>query len=1346
MISELPCALELGMLGRFEQQMTTCRVKGIPLRANCLIVVALLAVGATACVKSPFSSTPEYFSELADQDIDEVDSPRSWSSSNVGTLSVARGDDGGSDALEVVELDVDVTVIGRTSRTVVRQVFKNHTNRRTEGTYEFTLPAGASLSRLAMNVGDKMMEGELVEREKARMIYEDIVSRKKDPALLEWQGNNRFSTQIFPIEAHGTKTVIIAYEQLLPERGGQVVYDYTLPKLTEDLQRSRISKFTFDLVSEDALELTSRRYTPEITQNAPGGRVTFSATNFLPDGPLQFDYKLPRTAGVVLARAEHGVAQHFLADVRVDAPQGIRPRKKAVVVVVDTSAGLGQRVLDKTLEAARLLVSSLPESTPVRVVTGDFSTRTCSATTRDGVLTCLDGIAAGGATDLEALFAAGARAAQEVGGAEVLLFTDGVASVGEMDGSLLRDRAVEQFLGSKSPVHTIAIGASPDAAGLAALAAVTGGSFARIEPDLTAPAIATRVARATTQLVVENLTIEVIEGKIANLLPARPVAVVDGESIAIMGKLETPTATLALRGDAPGGPWEKLVRVEKDRAHVNSMVPSFWARAQIEHLDATGAPRPDVVALSLDYGVMSPYTSFLVLENEKMYRDHQIARGQQAKQDAKQGKKTANLEKSEEDLASLLADQRESNQLEDVVEGESFGMGGLGLKGTGSGGGGVAAEPMGLDRVEKKSKAKPKIGVSGYGRGMTKIGERSARPPKIVTGKPMVSGSLDKEIIRRVVRKHRNQVRYCYERELQKNPKLAGRVTVRFRIVASGNVSHAEITSSTLDNQSVERCLVNRHRRWRFPEVRGGGIVTVNYPYVFGAAKGKPKTDKQQLAELESADRAKFSSYQQTRLLELYLVLQKEDKARAWYAEAISKYGADPLELTESIVATEVFAKERVQLATERVSAGKTDDVLAHAILSEHFVRTKNSDDFITTFGGTELGAVDLERYASGHDEYAPGTSRAVFVARMKAMSPRDRLAYLRPLPASDAPTFVHDLRFDARRELVLTEQGTEQDVWAAHEDGARAERWDDVADFVVTVCQRGEARPSKCEDAARRLLGEVKSPTKLEELIAGVDGLYAKRLDVLRGQRNTDIANAALIQESVEILRSSGREDQAKRLESELVEFTPHNFSRRALYAQTLASRGELEAACGQYATAVQISPAQRDTFDTMMEMRRAKPEAGEMLRKCVVDGVSKLPVRRAVSLVLTWDDPEADVDMHIREAGGEHVWYSSTTSSNGGLLYYDITDGYGPEIYVLGSGPAGRYDVSLVYYRGDAKDITGTLTLLRNAGAKNETREEFKFVLPEADSDEEISIANFTLTGDDRAADGTKVNLDAR
>ncbi|HUU00998.1 MAG TPA: AgmX/PglI C-terminal domain-containing protein [Myxococcota bacterium] len=109
----------------------------------------------------------------------------------------------------------------------------------------------------------------------------------------------------------------------------------------------------------------------------------------------------------------------------------------------------------------------------------------------------------------------------------------------------------------------------------------------------------------------------------------------------------------------------------------------------------------------------------------------------------------------------------------------------------------------------------------------------SKSPLTITPGKSEVLGSLSMSVVRRVVRKNTNAVKYCYEKELIKNPSLSGKVVVNFIIAADGRVQQARIESSTIGSKQVEKCIIYAVRRFKFPKPKGGGVVNVNYPFIF---------------------------------------------------------------------------------------------------------------------------------------------------------------------------------------------------------------------------------------------------------------------------------------------------------------------------------------------------------------------------------------------------------------------------------------------------------------------------------------------------------------------------------
>jgi TonB family protein len=168
--------------------------------------------------------------------------------------------------------------------------------------------------------------------------------------------------------------------------------------------------------------------------------------------------------------------------------------------------------------------------------------------------------------------------------------------------------------------------------------------------------------------------------------------------------------------------------------------------------------------------------------------------------------------------------------------GEAYGVGGLGLVGTGRGGGGTGEGTIGLGNTGLIGKGGGGGSGSGYGRGSgAGFGGRGSRVPKVRQAKAQVQGALDKDIIRRIVRAHINEVRHCYNQGLSKDPNLKGRVAIQFTIGGSGKVPTAVVSQSTIKDASVGNCIAKAVRRWKFPKPRGGGSVIVTYPFVLEA-------------------------------------------------------------------------------------------------------------------------------------------------------------------------------------------------------------------------------------------------------------------------------------------------------------------------------------------------------------------------------------------------------------------------------------------------------------------------------------------------------------------------------
>ncbi len=159
--------------------------------------------------------------------------------------------------------------------------------------------------------------------------------------------------------------------------------------------------------------------------------------------------------------------------------------------------------------------------------------------------------------------------------------------------------------------------------------------------------------------------------------------------------------------------------------------------------------------------------------------------------------------------------------------GDAGGAGGLGTRGTGGGGGGNSLGIGGL-------------GTHGHGRGSggygnIDLGGRGKGRTRIVPGRTIIKGSLSKAEIGRVIRRNLARFKYCYEKQLNANPNLSGKISVYFTIAPTGSVPKASIRETSMNSKKVEKCVVKVMKSLKFPKPRGGGIVVVTYPFVFAS-------------------------------------------------------------------------------------------------------------------------------------------------------------------------------------------------------------------------------------------------------------------------------------------------------------------------------------------------------------------------------------------------------------------------------------------------------------------------------------------------------------------------------
>lgn len=1119
------------------------------------------------------------------------------SSSAFATLTVPS-EDGKPAPLAIESVAVSVEVRGRMARTEVTQIFRNHLPRQSEGTYAFTLPEGAAISRLAMDVEGKMMEGELVERDKARKIYEQIVRGQKDPALLEWSGGNRFTTQIFPIPAGGTKTVVLSYDELLPERDGEAWYRYNLPILKGDAQGSNVAQFRFSLRSDTTQPMSVSGYPAKIDQDGELSLVSVSAQSFVPNGPLEVFFTRASEA-TRLQYSTRTDQTFFYADLIPQLPEAAVDTQRDLVIALDTSAGLGATELDRAKQSLTTLLATLPPERAVHIVHGDFTIQTCPALTAGdtaGLNACIGALQAGGATHLSGLLGRAAEVATALGKpAQILLLSDGVASLGELDGDLIRSTFLKAIGNHDITLHTVATGHSPDEAYLAGLARATNGHALRLTPADDPAWFGPLLAERLHQPLLTDITVEVVEGTVQDLFPNQATSAAPGESLGIFGRIESPTARIRVKGRYLGQDFNQEIALAPPPGPLeHPMLANFWARSHIASLEQGRVDRDAVVKASMRYGVMSQYTSFLVLENDEAYKRFQIDRKKDRERKAEEAtrKGPQALTKSDQDLSKLLADKPSADPPPPPAE--------------------AKPEPM----VAKEAEATADDEAP-----------RSARPMK-------------------------QESRKKDAKSKRRRPNWNGRI----------KSLEARIGSLTQDEQA--------------------------------------------------------------QLLDLYARVGDAKKAQAFY-DTLAKQAQDPANLAPLFNSSRVrvLLPEAWLTVLEAQLKAKPDDLELLEALWTHFIQMGRHDEVVSRFAERAL----------------PTPRRQALLIALVQATQADKAKQLLQLwttrfqlTATDIDTLLSNPQlatpFANEVFAALTTRHSEgQSLDTAQmqrfvDAGLHSEQRGPVLDLLEAQCGSGRFPLESCRTWLVPFGTDPRATAILDKLVEA-------RLSQMKAVRSDDIGNPELILEFAGLLEDKGRRDEAQRLLSELVEFAPQDYGMRKTYAQALVTREQVKEGCEQYASAVQLNPAERDTFRTMMDLRRSNEQFAKPLRSCVVDGVSKLPVQRDISLVLTWEDNSADIDLHIHEAGGEEVYYSHRESEAGGLLYYDITNGYGPEIYVLGSAPKGDYRLTVVYYSGSAEKIAGTLTVLRNAGAPDEVREDIPFTLEKSRGKTPLDLTSLKL-----------------
>ncbi|EDM79214.1 hypothetical protein PPSIR1_03718 [Plesiocystis pacifica SIR-1] len=650
-------------------------MKTSPLTLSSLLSLALLA-GASACVtQAPASAATREAANHPGAGVESGAETARWlyamESGGVplgaGSLEVrtaeldaspdtiAVGQDAGADYLALRTLSVDAQVVGSMARYEVEHIFENPGDATLEGTFRFPLPHGAIVTGLAMEIDGQMMDGEILERSKAREIYEEIVDSMRDPALLEWEAGQTFKLRVFPIAPGEKKRVVMRYmAPLVPDAAASSGFAVQVPTARPAMQ--------------DAIERVVVRVDGEQRFAEDRRTATDNLRIGLDDAPVP----------AVVQELDADAGQRYLAArleldwSQIPAPAADTKTARRTVIVVDSSrSALESWPLAR--EAVSAVLASLDEGAPFMVLSADLEARSyagergaeaiaAAGFARNGVaertaaLTHLELLEPDGASDLgatlDAVEALLAQAPAKDGTLDQVIYIgDGTPTWGQTEAPVLATRA-RAALGD-APLYALSLGKRDSRDVLEAMSGATGGRTLRPRTLDQVRSFTSFLERAPQlrRLAGVQVAVPGLEGNAAFELDLGVETDADDDESddndgtrVELPTLLTPINTTWYEGERPvvhlrlaaDAPLPEQVEVQGTLAGGQTITRSLqlgevrdvpgvrqqWIAEMLRHV----SDKPTAVALSVEHQVLSKHTALLVLESEEAYERYAIER------------------------------------------------------------------------------------------------------------------------------------------------------------------------------------------------------------------------------------------------------------------------------------------------------------------------------------------------------------------------------------------------------------------------------------------------------------------------------------------------------------------------------------------------------------------------------------------------------------------------------------------------------------------------------------------------------------------------------------------------
>lgn len=532
---------------------------------------------------------------------------------------------------------VDVQIMNQVARTSIDQVFINNHQRDIEGIFIFPLPEEAAVSEFSMYVGEKKIEGEILDADKARQIYEDIVRRLKDPAVLEYIGRNMFRARVYPIPAGGEKRIKIAYSEML--RAEKDLVRYVYPLNTEQFSLHPIKEVAISVKIESKTPLSSI-YSPShkvsVRKEAEGeARISYEGKNLKPNKDFVLYYSLSQEDIGLTFLSSQGLKENYfmlLASPRYTKKKE-RVLNKNLIFVIDSSGSMSGQKIIQAKEAVRFIINHLDERDRFSMVDFDDGVETftselvpATAENREKALSFVDEIEDAGGTNINEALLGALRMVKSGDRPNYILFlTDGRPTVGiTATSDILRN--IAQANTHRSRIFVFGVGNDVNTELLDRISIDHRGPCVYVREDENLELAISSYYEKIASPLLSDLKIEFKGVDVKDVYPQVLLDLFRGSQLILVGKYkgEGPVS-VALRGMV--GKEEKIfvLKDQKLTGESTDFLPRLWATRRIGyllqeiHLHGEKEELVDEVKrLGLKFGIVTPYTSFLVTEEERL--------------------------------------------------------------------------------------------------------------------------------------------------------------------------------------------------------------------------------------------------------------------------------------------------------------------------------------------------------------------------------------------------------------------------------------------------------------------------------------------------------------------------------------------------------------------------------------------------------------------------------------------------------------------------------------------------------------------------------------------------------